>query len=605
MSDPDPERSPARTASDAARDPPQEQVNALIALYGQGKFHLVLQQAEALAREFPRSFAPWQMLGAAQFGLGHLEQAARAFHQACAWKPDHAPAWNNLGATLYALGRLDEAVAAYRRAIALQPGHADAHNNLGAALYGQGKLEEAIAAHRHATALAPDHADAHNNLGVALTAKGELDQAIAACQRAVALAPNYAEAHSNLGNALKDQGRLDEAIAAHERAIALKPQYAEAHSNLGNALKDQGKLDQAIAASRRAIALKPTYADAHSNLGNALQAQGELAEAMAAYRQAIALKPDHADAHWNLSLAALAQGDFAAGWGDYEWRWRCRDFLQPRRSEKPLWLGQSSLKGARILLWGEQGLGDQIQFCRYASRLADLGARVTLEVNDALVRVLRDVNGVSKVVGAGTPVSDSAFDVQCPLMSLPLALGTDLSTIPPPPRLTAHLREQPRWAERVPSARPRIGLVWSGNPKHKNDHNRTIDLSRLAGLFTPAATWISLQKEVRAPDRHALSALGSLHHFGDDLSDLLETAALCELCDLVISVDTSVAHLAATLGRPVWLLLPFAADFRWLRNRDDSPWYPSMRLYRQPRIGDWGGVLERVGADLQAWLRSQ
>lgn len=602
MSDPTPERSPARAASDVAKDPPQEQVTALIALYGRGEFHTVLQQAEALAQAFPRSFAPWQMLGAAHFGLGHLDQAARAFRQACEWKPDHAPAWNNLGAVLSAQGQPDEAIAAYRRALALNPEHADAHNNLGAALNAQGRLEEAVAAHRRAIALAPDHADAHNNLGVALTARGELDQAVAAHERAIALAPNYAEAHSNLGNALHAQGKLDQAIAAHERAIALRPNYAEAHSNLGNALKDQGQLDKAVAASRRAIALKPDYADAHSNLGNALRAQGELTEAIAAYRHAIALKADHADAHWNLSLAALAQGDFAAGWAEYEWRWRCRNFLQPRRSARPLWRGTSPLQGNRILLWGEQGLGDQIQFARYASRLAELGAEVILEVHDALVGLLDGLPGVSKVVSARTRVPDSDFDVHCPLMSLPLALRTDLSTIPGVPRLTAHRQAVPRWAGRVASARPRIGLAWSGDPQNRNDRNRSLALSRLVPILSPSAAWISLQKEVRAADRAAFDGFGGIQHFG---ADLVETAALCEHCDLVISVDTSIAHLAATLGRPVWLLLPFVADFRWLQDRDDSPWYPTVKLYRQPRIGDWEGVLQRVSADLQAWLHSR
>jgi predicted O-linked N-acetylglucosamine transferase (SPINDLY family) len=264
--DPDPERSPARPASDAAKDPPQEQVNALIALYSQGNFHLVLQQAEEMARDFPRSFAPWQMLGAAQFGLGHLDQAVRAFLQACDAKPDHAPAWNNLGAARYAQGKLDEAVAAYRRAIALQPDHADAHNNLGAALYAQGVLDAAVDAHQRAIALAPDHVDAHNNLGVALTARGELDHAIAAHERAIALAPNYAEAHSNLGNALHAQGLLEPAIAAYRRAIALKPGYADAHSNLGNVLHEQGSLDAAIAAYQRALAINPNNAPAEADL---------------------------------------------------------------------------------------------------------------------------------------------------------------------------------------------------------------------------------------------------------------------------------------------------------------------------------------------------
>ena len=602
MSDPNPERSPPRAGSDIAADPPQEQIDALIALYAQGRFDLVLQQAEALARAFPRSFAPWQMLGAALFGLEQREQAAHAFRQACALKPDHAPAHVNLGAALYAQGKLEEAIAAYRHAIALKPDHADAHNNLGAALYGQGQLEDAIAAHRRAIALAPDHVDAHTNLGVALTAQGQLEQAIAAHQRAIALMPQYAEAHSNLGNALKDRGQLDEATAAHRRAIALKPGYADAHSNLGNALKDQGQLDEAIAAYRQAIALQPDHADTHSNLGSALHALGEPEEAIAACQRAIAITPNHADAHWNASLSLLAMGHFSAGWDAYEWRWRCKNFLQPRPSGKPLWLGQSSLKGCRILLWGEQGLGDQIQFARYAPRLAELGAEVILEVHDALIGLLDGLPGVSKVVSARTRAPDSDFDVHCPLMSLPLALRTDLSTIPGVPRITAHRQAVPRWAGRVASAMPRIGLAWSGDQQNRNDRNRSLPLSRLAPILRPSAAWISLQKEVRAADRPAFDSFGGIQHFG---ADLVETAALCEHCDLVISVDTSIAHLAATLGRPVWVLLPFAADWRWLRGRDDSPWYPSVKLYRQPRIGDWEGVLQRVSADLQAWLHAR
>jgi tetratricopeptide (TPR) repeat protein len=602
MSDPPPERSPPRAGSDIPADPPQEQIDALIALYAQGRFDLILQQAEALARAFPRSFAPWQMLGAARFGLGQREQAAHAFRQACALKPDHAPAHNNLGAALYALGQLAEAIAAYQRAIALKPDHADAHNNLGAALYGQGKLEEAIAAHQRAIALAPDHADAHTNLGVALTAQGQLEDAIAAHRRAIALMPDYADAQSNLGNALHAQGRLEDAIAAHRRAIALKPGHADAFGNLGNALKDHGQVEEAIAAYRHAIALKPDHADAHSNLGSALYALGQPEEAIAACQRAIAITPDHADAHWNASLAWLAMGNFSAGWDAFEWRWRCKGFPRPRPSAKPLWLGTSALKGARILLWGEQGLGDQIQFARYAPRLAERGAEVILEVHDALVGLLDGLPGVSKVVSARTPVPDSDFDVHCPLMSLPLALGTELSTIPEVPRLTAHRQAIPRWAGRVPSAMPRIGIAWSGDPQHRHDRHRSLALSRLAPILTPSATWISLQKEVRAADRPAFDALARIEHFG---AGLVETAALCEHCDLVISVDTSLAHLAATLGRPVWLLLPFAADFRWLRDRDDTPWYPSMTLYRQPRIGDWDDVLQRVGADLQAWLRNR
>jgi tetratricopeptide (TPR) repeat protein len=682
-------------------DPPQGQLGALVTLYQQGNLHSILQQAEALAQRFPKSLLLWQMLGAANCGLGRLDQAASAFRQASNLKPDDAAAHTNLGAVLQAQGKLDQAVGSYRRAIAINPydavthsnlgaalcsqgkmdeamgvlqraiainpnnadaqynlanalreqrkldeaiaafqrviaihpHHADAYSKLGNTLYEQGKLDEAIAAYQRAIAINPNHADAHSNLGNALRDQHKLNEATAAYQRAIAINPNHADAHSNLGNALRDQHKLEEAIGAYQRAIAIKPDHANAQYNLGNALHEQGKLDEAIAAYQRAIAINPHHADAYSNLGNVLCVQCELDEAIAAYQRAIALNPSHTDAHTNLgkalceqqrmeeglvayrraiaiapdhanarlnlSLALLRRGSFSAGWEEHEWRWRSEEAPRLRISGKPLWLGEPSLAGRTILLWGEQGLGDQIQFARYASCLSARGARVILEVSGALVRLLGDLPEVSKIAGAGTPVPDSEFDFHCPLMSLPLALGTDLSTIPDVQPLTTHREKVPRWAERVASRKPRIGIAWSGNPQHKNDHQRSMELSRLAQIFTPAATWISLQKDLRVADRPTFESFADIQHFG---ADLVETAALCEQCELVISVDTSIAHLAGTLRRPVWVLLSFASDWRWLQDRDDSPWYPTMKLYRQQQIGDWDGVLQRVSADLQAWL---
>ena len=444
-----------------------------------------------------------------------------------------------------------------------------------------------------------------NLMGAASASLGRLDQAERAFIRACELCPDYADAHSNVGNVFLQRQKLDEAVAAFRRALAINADHADAHNNLGNALKAQNKLDEAVAAYRRAIAIEPRHAAAYFNLGIALREQNNLNEAIAAYRRVLAMQPDHVDACLNQSIALLSAGDLRAGFKGYESRWRAKGAQRFRRSAKPLWLGDSDIAGRTILLWGDQGLGDQIQFARYASCLSERGAQVILEVKDALVRVLSDLKGVSKVVPASRPVADTEFDVHCPLMSLPLALGTDLSTIPPVPGITTHLKDVPRWADRLGSDAPRVGIAWSGNPQHKNDHNRSIALPIFAAILSSSCTWINLQKDVSAADRERRDILGRIRNFDGEISDFVDTAALCENCDLVISVDTSVAHLAATLGRPVWLLLPFAADWRWLQGRSDSPWYPSVKLYRQDRIADWGGVLDRVRADLQGWLAAR
>jgi tetratricopeptide (TPR) repeat protein len=583
-------------------DHPNAHTNLGLAFFDQGKLDKAIEAYRRAIAINPGDSVAYGSLGLAFFDQGKPAEAIIAYQRAIAINPRDAVAHANLGLAFADQGKLDEAITAYRQALAVHSGDPTINLNLGVALRKQGKLDEAITAYQRAIAIKPLFADAYYNLGLAMFKQGKLDEAIVAYQRAIVIKPDHADAYSNFGIALRDQGKLDEAIVAYQRAIAIKPNHANAYSNLGNALFDLGNLDDALAAYRRALAIDPDHADAFYNLGNVLGCQGNLNDALAAYRRVLAIDPNYADAHWNLSLALLTQGHFTSGWSEHEWRWKIKDLVRTRLSSKPLWLGTPSLRDRTILLWGEQGLGDQIQFARYATSISELGARVILEVSDPLVRVLGDLRGVSKIVAASTPVPDSGFDFHCPLMSLPLALGTELSTIPDAPRLTTHMQNVPRWAERVPSSMPKIGIAWSGNPKHKNDRNRSVALSQLAPILTPHATWISLQKELRDADRPTFDAAESIRHFGNQLDDFLDTAALCEQCDLVISVDTSVAHLAATLGRPVWLLLPFAADWRWLQDHDDSPWYPTMKLYRQQQIGDWEGVFQRVKVDLQTWL---
>jgi hypothetical protein len=320
-----------------------------------------------------------------------------------------------------------------------------------------------------------------------------------------------------------------------------------------------------------------------------------------AHERAIALDPGHAKARNHRALGLLAQGAFAAGWAAHESRWGRPGSQAPRATSRPGWRGAGALEGRRLLLTGEQGMGDQIQFLRYAPLAAARGATVLLEVSRPLLALCADLAGVSRATGDDAPLGDGEFDLHCPLMSLPLAFGTTLETIPAAiPYLAAPADALARWSARLGSAsRPRIGVAWSGNPAHGNDRNRSLALARLAALFDARAEWISLQREVRAADRDALAGL---RHFGAEIGDFGDAAALCAGCDLVIAADTAMAHLAGALGRPVWILLPFAADWRWLTDRADSPWYPTARLYRQERPGDWDAVLARVGDDLRNWL---
>jgi hypothetical protein len=402
---------------------------------------------------------------------------------------------------------------------------------------------------------------------------------------------------------LRDLKRPAEALAAFDRALQLKPDFAEALSNRGLVLHELDRLDEALAAYDRSLQLRPDLADSHANRGNALQELGRHEEALAAYGRALAAWPGHEAIYLNESLSRLVTGDLAGGWPRYEWRWQHNSELPPARQfAEPLWLGREPIAGRTILVYAEQGLGDTIQFCRYARLLAERGATVLLRVQPPLVALLQGLEGVSLVFGAGE--APPPFDVHCPLLSLPLAFGTTLETIPPGgaylrPTGATFAGRLAAWGARLGATdRPRVGLVWSGNVHHKNDRNRSIPLQAFAAIASPRARFIALQNEIRDADRAVLAQRGDIEWHGDALVDFAETAALVAQLDLVISVDTSVAHLAAAMGKPVWLLLPLNPDWRWLLGREDSPWYESMRLFRQTRRAAWGDVLERVGEEL-------
>jgi Tfp pilus assembly protein PilF len=442
----------------------------------------------------------------------------------------------------------------------------------------------------------PHHFDAMHLLGVVRQQQGRHADAVDLIGRALALRPNDPAALSNRGLSLSALGRAHEALASCDQALRLKPDYADAHNNRGLALAALRRPAEALKSYEAALALAPSHIDALNNRGIALFDFNRRDEALTCFDRVLALEPDHAHAHWNKAQVLLLAGDFARGWIEHEWRFASNPVLG-RSFAQPFWHGDTSIEGKTILLHAEQGLGDTIQFCRYAPMVAAHGARVVLEVQRPLVELMRTLDGPADVVARGDALP--AFDLHCPLLSLPLAFGTEFATIPArTPYLTAPARD---WDSRLGVKRPRIGLVWSGNPGHKRDAARSIPFYALMPVLDADATFVSLQKDVRSSDAAVLKQT-KIVDVADELSTFADTASLIAGLDLVISVDTSVAHLAGALGKPLWLLLPQVPDWRWLMDRDDSPWYPTARLFRQDATRAWGPVVARVRDALHAMI---
>ena len=572
-----------------------------------------LAQAKALYIEVlkvnPSQADALHLLGLIAHQVGQHRIAVETIGRATELEPEVSLYRCSLGNALKALGQLDEAVRAYSHAIRCNPRFAEAHYNLGTALAALGRIEDAAKAYSVAINLRSDFAEAHYNLGMMLLQLGQLERASSAYAQAIRCNPGYAEAYGNLGKTLQDLGRPDEALAACDAAIGIRPDYAEAHSNRGNVLKALGQLEAAATAHTTAIRLRPDFAASHYNLGNTLKALGRPGEAIEAYADAIRLRPDFADAHVNLGMELLLSGDLRRGWEAYEWRLRgASRHVEPRHFAGPQWRGES-LDGQRILLHAEQGLGDTIQFCRYVPLVAARGGQVTLEVPRPLLRLLSGLPGVTQLIAAGDPIP--AFDVHCSLMSLPFAFGTDLGTIPATgPYIAAAPDKMSYWRARLDrGSTRRVGLVWSGGLRPDQpelaavNERRNIPLEVIGRLDHPDIDFISLQKGEPAESaviamQDALWPGGNFTNAAPDIADFEDTAGLIANLDLVISVDTSTAHLAAAMGKPVWLLNRFDSCWRWLEKRDDSLWYPTLRLFRQTAPGDWHGVMRRVAAEL-------
>jgi len=530
---------------------------------------------------------------------GEPEKAIAACERALALLPEHCGALNQLGTALKQLGRIEESVGCYQRAVAAKPDFAIALGNLADSYRRLGRNTDADACYEKVLSMKPDDPAALCARAEGLLRKSDLDGAIALFRSVVEKFPNDWVGHNGLGVALARQGKTDEAAALYEKAISLAPDQAGPWNNLGYARVGRGDIDEGIAAYNKALAIRPEYADAYNNLGNGYLEKLALDEALQSYEAALFFEPDHADAHWNRALLHLLKGDFARGWLEYEWRWL--KFPQFRRHfRQPKWDG-FDIAGKTILVHAEQGFGDTIQFSRLAPLVSARGATVNLECPRELSGLMQHLPGVARTITRGDPIPP--FDVHCPLMSLPRALALSADSIPsqtPYLQVDENLRQ--RWAKRLHIYQHsfNVGIVWAGSRIHPRDAHRSIKLNEFEPLGKlEGVKLFSLQKSDASTARSAAASRFELVDFTDDLHDFSDTAALLLNPDLVIGADTAVVHLAGALGRPVWTLLPYSPDWRWQLARTDSPWYPTMRLFRQPKPGDWPALFERVASDLR------
>jgi Flp pilus assembly protein TadD len=511
-----------------------------------------------------------------------------------------------LGNNLFSQGNYDEAIARFREALRLTPGNAAVHYNIGLALQRQGKYEQAVASYQHAIRIQPGLLVALNNLGAALKALDRLPEAVACYRQVLQLKPDYADVHANLGNALAVQDKLYEAVSSYQQALRLRPDNAQTHFNLGFALSKHGRAEEAKASFREALRLEPGYVEAHFNLGILFHEQGNLDQALTCYEQALRLDSGHALAHLNRALLWLARGDWPNGLPEFEWRWQTKD-LPGYGMQQPRWDG-SPLRGRTIFIFAEQGLGDTLHFIRYLPLVKQRGGYTIVECQQPLLRLLANFPGIDRLQARGSQLPEC--DVYAPLLSLPGIFGTLPGNVPAAvPYLQADAELVTQWRKELKAISGfKVGIAWQGNLIKPDDVHRSIPLTSFALLAAvPGVRLISLQK---GPGMEQLRALGDrfpvidLSNRLDEASGaFMDTAAVMKNLDLVISSDTAIPHLAGALAVPVWTALPAVPDWRWLLEREDSPWYPTMRLFRKKQHGTWEDVFDRMAGALKALVK--
>ncbi|ARU31213.1 hypothetical protein CAP31_05630 [Sulfuriferula sp. AH1] len=557
-----------KPAGQKSHGPAQQEIDTLVTLFNSGRLDETIALARTLTEHYPQHDFGWKALGAAFKQMGRSADALVPMQKAAALSSNDAEAHNNLGITLNDLKRHEEAEASYRRAIRINPSFAQAHSNLGVTLHDLNRLDEAVTCYRTALKLNPD----------------------------------YVRAHNNLGAALHDLRRLDEAEACYRKVLRLSPEHADAHRNLGATLHDLDRLDEAEACYREALQLNPRDADAYNYLGITLRDLGRLSDSETAFRRALEINPRCADTRHNLSHTLLTLGKLAEAWQEYEYRWDAKAIKTMQRpvTVLPQWTGQTPLSTDRLLIFNEQGMGDKIQFSRYLTLAAKrFPGGISIVTVAPLLTLFRRSFPDIEIIDA-VPADQTAWQWQCPLLSLPLAMGTRLESIPNQvPYLIPDPIRMSYWQSKIaaldlPASTRKIGVVWKPGSKMKNAALRALALQQIFPLLNlSGCSWFSLQKEPD-PDKASRIASGKLIDWSDEFNDFDDTAALAAKLDLIISVDTAVAHLAGSLGQPTWLLNRHAGEWRWLRERTDSPWYPTMRIFTQSRSGDWESVIRQL-----------
>ena len=569
-------------------------------LYQSGR----IQDAEQVCRRIlplaPDFIPAMDMLASIAFQTGRPSETAVMMRKSIAIDGKN-PQFNlNLGYALHALGQLDDAARIFRRVLELAPGSLDGLTNLASVLKDSGRFDEAIVCFQKALVKKPDYAEVHNNLGGIFRELDRLEDAIPCFEAAIRCQPRYVDAHANLGHALRDMKRPEDAMSAYMNTLELAPNHAEALSNLGAILLELGQTDQAFRLISQAISLKPDYARAHCNMGVVQMEVGQFDMAEQSLNRSIDLDPNDAETRFNLAFLNLVQGRYDTGWLLYEWRHRLKSHRRyaPRFAySQPVWRGEPPFSTGTLLIWGEQGLGDSIQFVRFIRGAVDMGWRVLLDVPPPLRRLFSGLEGAFVIDDAERLPE---FDAHCPMMSLPQRFGVTLEGIFGQPYLFPAESDVSQWSETL-STIPglKVGLNWRGNPDHTRDRTRSLSAAEAAPLAgIPGVTLVSLQRDGTDAELSEFKKHGEIVSFGPDIGDFAKTAALLKTLDLVISIDSAACHLAGSVGVPVWTLLEFTADWRWLLKRDDTPWYGSMRLFRQDRPGDWSSVINAVKAGL-------
>jgi tetratricopeptide (TPR) repeat protein len=577
--------------------------------------------------------------GMALASLGRNEEAIQEYDKALKLQQDSVVLYNNRGSAYQALGKLEQALQDFDTAISLDANYDQGHFNRGMVLKMLKRPEEAIVEFDHAIEINPDFAQAHNNRGICLAELKHFNEALLSCHQAVVLKPDYVLAYYNRGLALEELKEFQAAIDSYNQLLAIDPKFTEAyihrgisllmlhrldealnncqqavasdpknpfsHELSGNILQRQGKFREAVASYQQAIDINPDFINFYNNMATAYQHMHEFDQALRVWDQALSLQPNSVDVNWNKAFLKLLIGEFEEGWQLYENRWQTTLKSNNRQFSQPRWLGETALTGKTILIQYEQGFGDFIQFCRYVTVLEKMAAHVILEVFPPVLPLIKTMPGNFTIAEYGQPLPE--FDLYCPLMSLPLACKTSLDTIPAEiPYLFADEEKTRLWQQRLGAKnRSRIGLVWAGSKEHINNWQRSIPLQQLESILKQPLEFHCLQKEIAEEDVELLKAFPQVTRHDDELMDFSDTAALINEMDIVITVDTSIAHLAGALGRPVWILISSTPDFRWMLDRSDSPWYPTATLFRQKQHYRWMEVIDEVQQALENFLNQQ